>query len=103
MNEILRRINCFDSDLGGTEILNPLILCSSLKIGNREKRVFLLTDGEVDNKEQIFEYVRSNRDIMRIHTFGIGSGCDKELIEKTAIAGRGSFSFASDGSSDLSG
>ena len=89
--------------MGGTEILDPLMLCSDLDTPNREKRIFLLTDGEVSNKAEIFEYVRLHKDIMRIHTFGIGSGCDKELIEKTALAGRGSFSFASDGSSDLSG
>ena len=83
-NEILKRINHFDSDLGGTEILDPLILCSGLDTPNREKRVFLLTDGEVDNRDQIFEYVREQNNIMRIHTFGIGSGCDKELIQKTA-------------------
>jgi hypothetical protein len=70
--------------MGGTEILAPLMLCFDLDIPNREKRIFLLTDGEVGNKEQIFEYVRLQKDIMRIHTFGIGSGCDKELIEKTA-------------------
>ena len=89
--------------MGGTEILDPLMLCSDLDVPNREKKIFLLTDGEVDNKQQIFEYIRLHKEIMRIHTFGIGSGCDKELIEKAAQAGRGSFSFASDGSLDLSG
>jgi hypothetical protein len=78
-------------------------MCVSLKTSKRQKRVFLLTDGEVDNKEAIFEYVRNNSDEMRIHTFGIGSGCDRELITETAKAGRGSFSFASDGTGDLSG
>ena len=104
--EILERINYFDSDFGGTEILEPLKLCVKLKasmFSTRQRRVFLLTDGEVDNKDQIFEYVRNHNEEMRIHTFGIGSGCDKELIKQTAVAGRGSFSFASDGSTDLSG
>lgn len=49
--EILRRIYYFDSDLGGTEILNPLKLCVDLNTSKRQKRVFLLTDGEVDNKD----------------------------------------------------
>lgn len=66
--------------MGGTEILDPLMLCSDLDVPNREKKIFLLTDGEVDNKKEIFEYIRLHKDIMRVHTFGIGSGCDKELI-----------------------
>lgn len=40
---------------------------------------------------------------MRVHTFGIGSGCDRTLVKETALAGRGSASFAGDGSSDLRG
>ena len=40
---------------------------------------------------------------MRVHSFGIGDGCDRELIEKTAIAGRGSYSFATDNIAHLSG
>jgi hypothetical protein len=42
-------------------------------------------------------------DLIRVHTFGIGSGCDKDLIKRAAQAGRGSYSFADDGSADLSG
>jgi hypothetical protein len=40
---------------------------------------------------------------VRVHTFGIGDDCSKSLIEKTAIAGRGSYSFASDRTPNLSG
>ncbi len=35
--------------MGGTEILNPLKKAVDLNVGKRKKRVFLLTDGEVDN------------------------------------------------------
>jgi len=38
-----------------------------------------------------------------VHTFGIGDDCDKELIKESAIAGRGSFSFAGDNCTNLSG
>jgi hypothetical protein len=75
----------------------------NLDTKGRKKRVFLLTDGEVSNKPQVIEFAGLNSENIRIHSFGIGSGCDRELIEKTALAGRGSFSFADDNSTDLSG
>lgn len=39
---------------------------------------------------------------MRIHTFGIGNECDKQLIKETASAGRGTSSFAASKEDDLS-
>ena len=46
--------------------------------------MFLLTDGEVDNKEEVIDYVWSKNKIIKIHTFGIGSSCDRDLIENIA-------------------
>jgi len=40
---------------------------------------------------------------MRIHTFGIGGDCDRQLIKDTAEAGRGTASFAVNESDNLSG
>ena len=41
------------ADLGGTEILPPLDKAvSQLNCGNKQKRIFLLTDGEVDSNER---------------------------------------------------
>ena len=65
LEDVLRRINYFDSNFGGTEILEPLQLCVKLKasrFSTRQRRVFLLTDGEVDNKNEIFEFVRNHND-----------------------------------------
>lgn len=93
----------FEADLGGTNILAPLEECVKLNVKNREKRIFLLTDGQVGNVDAIVAFALKNRDAARIHTFGIGSGADKHLVSRTAKAGRGSASFAADQSSDLSG
>ena len=40
---------------------------------------------------------------MKIHAFGIGDGCDKQLVEKVAMNGRGSFSLIGDDKSHLVG
>lgn len=38
----------------------------------------------------------SNNDDTKVFTFGIGAGCDKDLVTKVAEAGRGSFSMVGD-------
>ena len=62
-----------------------------------------MTDGQVSNRDEIVEYAFINNQKARIHTFGIGEGCDKALVEQTAQKGRGSSNFASDKSANLSG
>ena len=89
--------------MGGTDILNPLKKATGLNIGGKKRVIFLLTDGEDGNKMNIIKYARDHCESTRVHTFGIGDGCDQELIKETAIAGRGSHSFASDNCSNLSG
>ena len=65
-------------------------------MGKRIKKVFLLTDGEVDNKDEIINFAAVNNEQARIHTFGIGSGCDKSLVKGVADAGRGTCSLVAD-------
>jgi len=47
------------------------------------KNIFLLTDGEVANPEEIIDYVHQQSAIpnnrTRTHAFGIGDGCDIDL------------------------
>lgn len=57
----------------------------------------------MSNTDEIINFANNNKNKARIHTFGIGSGCDKNLVEKTAKAGRGSSSFAADSDSNISG
>ena len=84
------------ADLGGTSILPPLERAVALNCGKKQKRIFLLTDGEVDSYERlnIINYARKSNEKARIHTFGIGRDCDRDLVEQTALAGRGSCNFA---------
>ena len=102
MEIIHKEIETFSSDYGGTDILNPLVEAINIK-NKLEKRIFLLTDGQVSNNREIVDYVKANNHLARVHTFGIGSGCDKNLVRCVAEAGRGSANFTSDNSTDLSG
>ena len=47
---ILYKISKLQADFGGTNILSPLILATDLEIGDKKRIIFLLTDGEVDDK-----------------------------------------------------
>lgn len=37
--------------MGGTNILEPLMEAVKLDVGSRQKRIFLLTDGQVGNRD----------------------------------------------------
>jgi len=50
LSSILAEISNFKADLGGTDILRPLDRAINLDIGGKQRRLFLLTDGEVENK-----------------------------------------------------
>ena len=89
----------FDSNFGGTDILNPLVTASTVGNDDYKKRIFLLTDGQVSNKQEIINYCQlmcQNNDDTKVFTFGIGNGCDKDLVEKVAIAGKGTSSIIED-------
>jgi hypothetical protein len=38
----------------------------------------------------------SNNDDTKVFTFGIGTGCDEDLVKRAAEAGRGSYSMVVD-------
>ena len=45
----------------------------------------MLTDGDVDNSDNIIRFVRKNRTAsIRFYSLGIGNGCSKHLIEEVA-------------------
>ena len=61
-----------------------------------QKRIFLLTDGMVNNPEEVVAQAGICNENIRVHTFGIGDGCDKSMVIGAAHAGRGSCSFVID-------
>ena len=89
--------NSLDADLGGTNISSPLreIYNSDnvySKI-NLSKNILILTDGEVDNRNECINLIATNSNKFRIHSIGIGSSFDKILIEKCGKLGKGTSSF----------
>ena len=82
----------FDADLGGTELLEPLIYLENCLINNNKPtRIFILTDGAVFNTEECLNKIKNigkTKDI-RFFSLGIGSGCDEILVRGMSIKGNG--------------
>ena len=84
------------ADLGGTDISSPLNEIFNSKDYdniNLGRNLFILTDGEVDNREECLELIAMNSDKFKVHAIGIGSSFDKQLIQNAGILGNGSYHF----------
>jgi hypothetical protein len=109
INEALITIRKFKADLGGTELHTPFnrILeewqkeIKSLKEKKEIIRVFVLTDGSIDNPDNFLLSLKKNIDFFRendidltISSLGIGSGCSDYLVRGIADNGKGDAEFA---------
>lgn len=84
--------------MGGTEILNGLKVIYKLHLlTNYPTNIFILTDGAVSNPNEVINLVNEKKNAStRVYTLGIGNGCSRYLVEKTAIVGNGLYEFVSD-------
>ena len=88
LTEIIKNL---DADKGGTELFSPLNNIYNNKIYEKfdmVKNIFLLTDGEICQKEETLNLIGSHSDKFSFHSIGIGY-CDKDLIERSALIGNG--------------
>ena len=100
IENIIKVINGLNANLGGTDISSPLreiFRCDDVysKI-NLSKNLFLLTDGEVDDRNDCINLIKDNSNKFRIHSIGLGDYFDKVLIEQCGKLGKGSSSFVKD-------
>lgn len=81
-----------DADLGGTEILAPLkYLKDHPPVKGRSREIFVLTDGEVSNTDEVIELCRSMSSDTRIFSFGLGYSPSRALVKGLARATNGHF------------
>ena len=96
VEKIINIINNLKADLGGTNISSPLNAIyndNNYSKINLSKNIFLLTDGQVHDREQCINLITTNSSKFRIHSLGIGNSFDKILIEKCGKLGKGTSSF----------
>ena len=103
LDEASRHVAAIDSNMRGTEILQPLkaILAESGPTGDNvckgntksRRTLFLLTDGAVGNTQEVIRTVKENAGHTRVFTFGVGDGAALDLVNGVARAGRGEACF----------
>ena len=99
VTKIINIINDLKANMGGTNISGPLDnIYKDDKYSkiNLSKNIFLLTDGQVHDREQCVNLITTNSNKFRIHALGIGKDFDKVLIERSGKLGKGSSSYVED-------
>jgi len=96
-----------EANMAGTNILDPIksVLNQFKQMKEQDpdtyqqypKQVFCLTDGEVENTQEVLKFVKNNIDEARIFTFGIGAEASKTLVRGIAKYGRGKEEFVVSG------
>ena len=92
----IKIIQKLEANLNCTDILSPLKDIFSNKIYdeiNLTKNIFLLTDGEVEDKQETLDLIKSNNSKFRIFSIGIGNYFDKDLIKRSGLLGRGGYNY----------
>jgi Ca-activated chloride channel family protein len=82
----------------GTEML-PAIAAALQMPGaasGRVRQVIFMTDGQVSNEAQLFQYIRANLGVSRLFTVGIGSTPNSHFMRQAAQIGRGTFTYIGD-------
>ena len=99
VTKIISIINDLKANMGGTNISGPLdnvYKDDKYSKINLSKNIFLLTDGQVHDREQCVNLITTNSNKFRIHALGIGKDFDKVLIERSGKLGKGSSSYVED-------
>ncbi|ELR12071.1 von Willebrand factor type A domain containing protein [Acanthamoeba castellanii str. Neff] len=86
-------VNAMSADMGGTDLLKPLQhVLRQREHEGLSRQIFLLTDGEVLNAEEVIQLAGTTR----IFTFAIGNEADKNMLHELALCGRGAMEFVSE-------
>ncbi|XP_030043485.1 von Willebrand factor A domain-containing protein 5A isoform X2 [Microcaecilia unicolor] len=94
MDSALEKVKMMSADLGGTEILEPLkYIYSTAGKSGHPRQLFVFTDGDVGNTNQVIAEVTRNADNHRCFVFGIGEGASTALIKGISQAASGTAEF----------
>lgn len=95
----VNKVEIMNANLGGTEILEPLLsIFGEERVTKYQRNIFLLTDGDISNTNSVILTIKKNcfYRSSRVFSIGIGNGCSQDLIERAAKAGGGLSVIVSD-------
>jgi Ca-activated chloride channel family protein len=83
---------------GGTEMLKALEVAAKVddSHGNAVRQLIFITDGQVGNEAELFNFIRGNFAETRLFTVGIGSAPNSYFMSGAARMGRGTFTYIGD-------
>src|SRR6266498_745346 len=97
LSKALNLAQTMTSNYGGTEIFSALKWAFENSRDDMPTSVFLITDGEVWNVDQVIELIRENeekkKDDLRVFSLGIGDSVSHHLVESVARVGKGYAQF----------
>ena len=99
IKESIKFIEKLKANKGCTDIYSPLKSIydsSDYDNINLPKNIFLLTDGEIDDKDKTLRIIEENSNEFFIYSIGIGKDFDKDLIKNAGNLGKGNYDFCSD-------
>ncbi len=89
-------VNNLDAN-GGTVMHPALVLALNEQPQlSRIRQIIFLTDGNVDNEQELFGLISKQLGDNRLFTIGIGSAPNSYFMRKAARAGRGTFTYIGD-------
>ena len=97
VKKTIEKVKKLKANLGGTELYKPLQNIFSNENSdnlNLCKNLFILTDGEVWDREKSLKIIKNNLDVFCVHSFGIGNSFDEKFIVESGK--NGSYNFIKD-------
>jgi len=100
IQESIKIVEALKGDMGGTNIYEPLKrVYNSGEDYDKillPRYIFLLTDGEIKNKDETLKLIENNNNEYSVYSFGIGNSFDEDLIKNAGVIGKGNYSFCRD-------
>ena len=100
IEESIGSVKTLYGDLGGTDIYSPLnYIYHYYESYDKLKlpiNIFLLTDGEIEDKDDTLKLIEQHSNEFSIYSIGIGEYFDSDLIKNAGILGKGNYNFCPD-------
>ncbi|KAN0040112.1 hypothetical protein ACTA71_012000 [Dictyostelium dimigraforme] len=99
LTEISEYVENIEANLGGTELFPPIKdILSTEPDFEYPRQLFILTDGEITDRNKLIDYVATESNNTRIFTYGIGHRVDTELVIGLSKACKGYYEMIKDNS-----